>query len=78
MIRSSLLDRFALEDSTEVYFVFFELYSILYKFRNSNKFPGIYIGKTNSEIEKQGTVVGPQFGPRPRPNGRKAGRSAHA
>jgi hypothetical protein len=35
-------------------------------FRTSNKFPGIYIGKVNLEIEKQGTVVGRQFGPGPR------------
>jgi hypothetical protein len=32
MIRSSLLDRFALEDSIEVYFVFFEFYFIYYGF----------------------------------------------
>jgi hypothetical protein len=30
MIRSSLLDRFALEDSTEVYFVFFSSYIVFY------------------------------------------------
>jgi hypothetical protein len=32
MIRSSLLDRFARENSIEVYFVFFELYSIFNEF----------------------------------------------
>jgi hypothetical protein len=32
MIRLSLLDIFSLEDSIEVYFVFFELYSIFYEF----------------------------------------------
>jgi hypothetical protein len=41
-------------------------------FRNSNKCPGIYTGKRNSEIEKQGTIVGWQFGPRSRPNGEKS------
>jgi hypothetical protein len=33
MIRSTSLDRFALEDSIEVYFVFFDLYSIFRDFR---------------------------------------------
>jgi hypothetical protein len=40
-------------------------------FRNSNKFLEIYIGKTISEIEKQGTVLGRQFGPWPQPNEEK-------
>jgi hypothetical protein len=33
MIRSTTLDRFALEDSIEVYFVFLDLYSIFRDFR---------------------------------------------
>jgi hypothetical protein len=32
MIRSSSLDRFALEDSIEVYFLYFELHFVFYKF----------------------------------------------
>jgi hypothetical protein len=32
MTKSSLLGRFALENSIEVYFVFSELYSIFYEF----------------------------------------------
>jgi hypothetical protein len=34
MIRSSSLDRFALEDSIEVYFIFFGASFVFYKFLN--------------------------------------------
>jgi hypothetical protein len=45
MIRSSLLDRFALEDSIEVYFVFFLICLQIYmNFGSLKGFPGINKG----------------------------------
>jgi hypothetical protein len=61
MIRSSLLDRFALEDSIEVYFVFFLSYIVFsMNFRTLHNFLEL---KQKKETKNAVHSVGPVFGP---------------
>jgi hypothetical protein len=63
MIRSILLDRYALEDSLEIYFIFFEYHVIFYAFLNFLQFSEII--NENQKWENRRTVVGWHFSPRP-------------
>jgi hypothetical protein len=42
VIRSSLLDRSALEDSLAIYYIFSEFCTIYYEFWNLNEFPRVF------------------------------------